>query len=76
MSGMTWRSRRLVFAKGEKLDETLFGGTEKLVPSRRTGIFPGRVPRHLTLMSSIMSGGFQNYREHSGYERHGLERAP
>lgn len=62
--------------KGEKLDETLFGGTEKLVPSEENRYIsrssaPALDPDELDYKLWI-----QNYREHSGYERHGLERAP
>ena len=59
MSGMTWRSRRLVFARVRSWMRLSSAVPRSWYLVRRTGIFPGRVPRHLTLMSSIMSGGFR-----------------
>ena len=62
--------------KGEKLDETLFGGTEKLVPSEENRYISRSSAPALDPDELDYERWIQNYREHSGYERHGLERAP
>ena len=62
--------------KGEKLDETLFGGTEKLVPSEENRYIARSSAPALNPQDLDYNLWIQNYREHSGYERHGLERAP
>ena len=62
--------------KGEKLDETLFGDAEKLVPSEENRYISRSSAPALNPDELDYELWIRNYREHSGYERHGLERAP
>ena len=62
--------------KGEKLDETLFGDAEKLVPSEENRYISRSSAPALNPDELDYELWIRNYRDHSGYERHGLERAP